>query len=202
MPFHENLRTLRLARGLTQPALAEKAGIEQSYLSKLENGRSRPSEEVLARLAQALEVKAEALQNGDEVEETRAHRWHRRLQFAGLAILLVAAFFLGRVTSLYPLSIGQVIRGAGAAEDLTQQILAMAPQDVEVIMLAGNGRGGDRVSISGRAVNTAAVQSYMRTIRTKFGGSFNVIQISPNAGQDSLHAFQLEYLTAEASNRH
>ena len=33
MPFHENLRTLRLARGLTQPLLAVKAGIEQSYLS-------------------------------------------------------------------------------------------------------------------------------------------------------------------------
>ena len=30
MPFHENLRTLRLARALTQPMLAEKAGIEQS----------------------------------------------------------------------------------------------------------------------------------------------------------------------------
>ena len=27
MSFHENLRTLRLARGLTQPMLAEKAGI-------------------------------------------------------------------------------------------------------------------------------------------------------------------------------
>jgi transcriptional regulator with XRE-family HTH domain len=30
MAFHENLRTLRLARNLTQPALAEKADIEQS----------------------------------------------------------------------------------------------------------------------------------------------------------------------------
>ena len=43
MSFQENLRTLRLARGLTQPLLAEKADIEQSYLSKLENGRSKPS---------------------------------------------------------------------------------------------------------------------------------------------------------------
>ena len=111
MSFNENLRTLRLARGLTQPALAEKAGIEQSYLSKLENGRSRPSEDVLTRIAQALDVKTEALtQNGDETEE-RHHRWRLGLTAACTALCLVVAFFMGRATAVYPLTLGQVISG-------------------------------------------------------------------------------------------
>ena len=106
MSFEENLRTLRLARGLTQPVLADKAGIEQSYLSKLENGRSKPSEEVLERLAEALEVTPEALQqNGDETEERR-RRWTRVGFSAAAAMALVTMFLLGRATAVYPLSFG------------------------------------------------------------------------------------------------
>src|SRR5579859_5108682 len=95
MSFEENLRTLRLARGLTQPLLAEKTGIEQSYLSKLENGRSHPSDEVLGRLAQALEVKPETLQqNGDETEDGR-RRWMRVGISAASVVVLAAVFLLG-----------------------------------------------------------------------------------------------------------
>ncbi|MGE5624080.1 MAG: helix-turn-helix domain-containing protein [Bacillota bacterium] len=200
MSFQENLRTLRLARGLTQPALAEKAGIEQSYLSKLENGRSKPSEDVLARLAQALEVKAEALQqNGDEAEE-RSHRWKRAALAGGLALALVAAFLVGRATAVYPLSFAQVISGAQANDDTTQRMLAMAPPGVLVIQLSRNGRG-DRISISGRSPDTGSVETYMQAIRAKFGGTFVTISISPTPGNDSLHAFQLEYLMTAADIR-
>ena len=50
MQFGEKLRSLRKNKDLTQPELAEVIGIEQSYLSKLENGKSLPSNDVLNRI--------------------------------------------------------------------------------------------------------------------------------------------------------
>lgn len=41
-------------RGLTMSALAEAAGISQSYLSDIENGKKDGSVKVLKRIAQAL----------------------------------------------------------------------------------------------------------------------------------------------------
>jgi len=43
MNFGERIKQLRTARNMTQPQLAEAIGIEQSYLSKLENDKSVPS---------------------------------------------------------------------------------------------------------------------------------------------------------------
>lgn len=40
MTFADKIRSLRLALDLTQPELADAIGIEQSYLSKLETGKS------------------------------------------------------------------------------------------------------------------------------------------------------------------
>lgn len=53
MRFGDFLRKRREEKGWTQPEAAIKASIEQSYLSKLEGGKSYPSEEVFARLAEA-----------------------------------------------------------------------------------------------------------------------------------------------------
>lgn len=50
MNFGEKLKELRGNKELTQPELAGKMGIEQSYLSKLENGKSLPSNDVLNRI--------------------------------------------------------------------------------------------------------------------------------------------------------
>lgn len=50
MNFGEKLRLLRQHKNLTQPELADSLGIEQSYLSKLENGKSLPSSDVLNRV--------------------------------------------------------------------------------------------------------------------------------------------------------
>lgn len=46
MNFGEKLKQIRTGRGLTQPQFAEQLGIEQSYLSKLENDKSVPSAEM------------------------------------------------------------------------------------------------------------------------------------------------------------
>jgi transcriptional regulator with XRE-family HTH domain len=61
MKFGDYLRQKREARGWTQPDAANKAGIEQSYLSKLETGKSYPSEDVYARLVAAYEIDADEL---------------------------------------------------------------------------------------------------------------------------------------------
>lgn len=50
MRFGDYIRNVRRERGWTQPDAAKQIGIEQSYLSKLESGKSFPSEDVFASL--------------------------------------------------------------------------------------------------------------------------------------------------------
>jgi len=50
------VRRIREAKSVTQDALATKAEIHFAYLSNIERGHKRPSLEVIARLANALEV--------------------------------------------------------------------------------------------------------------------------------------------------
>lgn len=50
MNFGERLKQIRTDKGLTQPQFAQLAGIEQSYLSKLENDKSVPSAEMFAAI--------------------------------------------------------------------------------------------------------------------------------------------------------
>ena len=54
--FAERLRWWREHRGLSQLALAGRAGISQRHLSFLELGRASPSREMVDRLAAALDV--------------------------------------------------------------------------------------------------------------------------------------------------
>ncbi len=64
MNFGEKLRQLRNDKDLTQPELAEAMGIEQSYLSKLENDKSLPSNDVLNRILDVF-----GLEIGDLVDD-------------------------------------------------------------------------------------------------------------------------------------
>lgn len=56
MLIGEKIRQLRQASEMTQPALASALGIEQSYLSKLENGKSLPSAELFEQLLRVFKV--------------------------------------------------------------------------------------------------------------------------------------------------
>lgn len=51
-----NLRRLRVRRGLSQEALAVDAGVDRSYVGRIERGVENPTVETLDRLAAALEV--------------------------------------------------------------------------------------------------------------------------------------------------
>jgi transcriptional regulator with XRE-family HTH domain len=66
------LRSARLAHGLTQVALAKRAGVTQTYISQLERGaRANPAAAVGARLAAALEVSPDALGPNHRLKEVR-----------------------------------------------------------------------------------------------------------------------------------
>lgn len=61
--FGQQLRDLRKAKSLTQRQLAERVGVDFTYLSKLENDRKdfSPSEDVIRRLADVLGADAAEL---------------------------------------------------------------------------------------------------------------------------------------------
>ena len=56
MNIGDKIKQLRIENNLTQPELAEAMGIEQSYLSKLENDKSLPSNDVLNRILDVFEI--------------------------------------------------------------------------------------------------------------------------------------------------
>lgn len=53
--FAATVKKKRLARGLSQEALAEYAGINRTYMGSIERGKSIPSLETAHRLALALD---------------------------------------------------------------------------------------------------------------------------------------------------
>lgn len=65
MTFGQRLRQLRKAQNLSQKTLADKVGINFTYLSKIENERldfaQFPSEELIRKLALALEADLDEL---------------------------------------------------------------------------------------------------------------------------------------------
>jgi len=54
----KKLRKLRQEKGLSQALLAEKAGINSNYYSKIERGELKPSLETYEKIAKALKVKS------------------------------------------------------------------------------------------------------------------------------------------------
>ena len=55
------IRDLRESAGLTQSELARRAGLLQSYISRLENGEGSVSERTLRKIARALRVRIERI---------------------------------------------------------------------------------------------------------------------------------------------
>jgi transcriptional regulator with XRE-family HTH domain len=54
--FVMRLKKLRADRGMTQEALAEKAGISRTFIARLELGQQDPTLTTLQKLAKALKV--------------------------------------------------------------------------------------------------------------------------------------------------
>lgn len=77
-PLAQAIQTARRARGLTQPEVAEAAGVSQGAMSRYENGERTPDEEVLGRLAVALGVTPELLESADKMRGAMAVDAHMR----------------------------------------------------------------------------------------------------------------------------
>jgi len=72
-PLGERVRELRLKRGLTLEALAERAGSSKSYMWEIENNDvARPSAEKLQQIALALETTADYLLTAEAITEPDA----------------------------------------------------------------------------------------------------------------------------------
>lgn len=123
MDFGEKIKSLRQERSWTQPQLAQEMGVEQSYLSKLENGKSIPSPDTFSLLMRVFEQRADELLadvNSQFVRDKLAHipavasvvnsrnskvffqakRW--LLVSAALCVLGIGIFFAAHYGWLFP----------------------------------------------------------------------------------------------------
>jgi ribosome-binding protein aMBF1 (putative translation factor) len=57
----QRIRSARMAAGLNQTELAEKAGLTQSHISRLENGEHSPNQLTIQKIAKALDIPASDL---------------------------------------------------------------------------------------------------------------------------------------------
>ena len=80
--FPERLKKARELRGLGQPDVAKRSGIQASAISHFETGNRKPSFDNLRRLAQALDVTTDFLMGRtDEIGGTAtADRLYRNIQ--------------------------------------------------------------------------------------------------------------------------
>ena len=54
--FAQNLKRIRKDKDLSQEALADKAGAERAYIGLIERQKSSPTIDMVAKIAEALEV--------------------------------------------------------------------------------------------------------------------------------------------------
>src|SRR5215470_9212608 len=77
----EMVRVQREALGLTQRSLAEKLGVEASYVAFIESGRRKPSLKLIARLADVLGIDRQTLlilvhpEAKELISEPKAEEW-------------------------------------------------------------------------------------------------------------------------------
>ena len=57
----ENLKSIRIAAGITQVDLAKKLGVTKQSVSNWENGNIQPSVEMIAKISKVLNVKTDVL---------------------------------------------------------------------------------------------------------------------------------------------
>ncbi len=57
----ENLKNIRTEKNITQTKLAETLGVDKSFVSNIENGKTNPTLSTITNLAQALGVSTNEL---------------------------------------------------------------------------------------------------------------------------------------------
>jgi len=73
--FGMAIRSRRMAAGLSQEALAEKAGVHPTYLSMVERGIRNPTLDVASRLAKALKIPLpQLIEEAQQIRITSSNR--------------------------------------------------------------------------------------------------------------------------------
>ena len=99
--FGENIRQLRLSRGLTQEALAEKSDLSVDAVRRIEWGTISPSLDTLSKLASGLDISLRTLfstfeqRKRDDVAELADFLAKRSPKDARLVARLVKVLFEG-----------------------------------------------------------------------------------------------------------
>ena len=66
MNFSERLKKIRIEKGFSKKELAEATGVHYSQIGRYENKGAQPSADVLAKIANALEISTDFLMNGSK----------------------------------------------------------------------------------------------------------------------------------------
>lgn len=136
MQFGEYLKNRRTELGWTQPDVAAKAGIEQSYLSKLETGKSYPSEQVYQRLVEAISLDTRAmvaalypaeLDHLREIEAVRKHLLQREREARSITRRWLHAGLAGLVVGGGLVGLAQIDRGGAATHYAYQSTGVILP---------------------------------------------------------------------------
>jgi transcriptional regulator with XRE-family HTH domain len=72
------LREARVKAGLSQEALADRAGVDRTFVGRIENGKQSPTLDTLARMAQALGLRLSEVLRQAESRSTMGSSNHRR----------------------------------------------------------------------------------------------------------------------------
>ena len=99
MEFKENLKQLRMQKGLTQAQLAEKLFVSRSTVAKWENGLGLPNPESMAALEKLFDIAAEELATkepeGVIVKKNQKLRWIGQIvAWSTILVLLIAMSYL------------------------------------------------------------------------------------------------------------
>ena len=84
--FSERLKTLRRQRDLSQTELAKVVGVHYNHMGRYERGSSRPSADVLKRMADALGVSSDYLLAGAKKDAASARFQDRELLYQFQAV--------------------------------------------------------------------------------------------------------------------
>ncbi len=123
------LRHLRLEKGFTVEALAAAAGLDKSFLSRLERGTKRPSVETVLRLSAALQVPVGLLFGEQTTDETvrvsRAAGRSRSMEDPG-AYGFELLTPKGSMMEAFLFHVGAVPSGAGQQHDGEELFLVLS----------------------------------------------------------------------------
>ncbi|MCL6596983.1 MAG: helix-turn-helix domain-containing protein [Firmicutes bacterium] len=72
------LREARVKAGLSQEALADRAGVDRTFVGRIENGKQSPTLDTLARMAQALGLRPSEVLRQAEKRSPVGYSNHRR----------------------------------------------------------------------------------------------------------------------------